>query len=152
MINPVDIFSTIVLQMTSLSRAVEFKHGEKYFLNGVFDDVDFSDGRCMVALFTPIVSIGLEQPSYPIMMMFGIKQDLLEYSDNTRPLLNDAFDISQQFLLRLKDYVDVNDYRVTESINNVKRTEFENQYDVNLCGVLVMFDWKPLGYNSECIL
>ena len=86
------------------------------------------------------------------MMMFGIKQDLLEYADNTRPLLNDAFDISQQFLLRLKDYVDTNDYRVTESINNVKRTEFENQYDVNLCGVLVMFDWKPLGYNSECIV
>lgn len=152
MIRPVEIFEDIVSQMTSLSRECVFAHGEKYFLNGTFDDVDFTDGKCMVALFTPLVSIGLEQPYYPIMMMFGVSHQLLDAPENTRLLLNDTFDISTQFLLRLKNYKDAYDYKITGSIDNVKRTEFENQYDVNLCGHVVMFDWKPMPLNPECII
>lgn len=133
-----------------LPGAPVFITGRKSYANLVGDDLDYTNG--VVFLYTPFQSTGFINETYKVFMFFGIKHELLDTDTITRPLIKQMRDLSEQFLLRLEKYED-NDFRtVTKEIKNVVRTETENEYDVNLCGIILQFDVIPYPYNSQCII
>jgi len=124
--------------------------GRKAYANLAADDLDYANGA--VFLYTPLQSTGMIDETYKVLMFFGIKQDLLDPDATIRPLQDQMRTLSQQFLLRLQKYEDSQGYQIVKDIKNVTRTETENEYDVNLCGIILQLDLLPHPYASQCII
>lgn len=127
-----------------------FVTGDKGYANLISDDLEFANGA--VYLFTPLTYTGITQKNYKLLMFFGIKNEFEDFPIHTRPLLDQMGALSDQFLFRLQKYEDEAFRTVTREIKNVKRTEVENEYDVNLCGIILEFELLPFNYMPDCII
>lgn len=143
----VPVIANIVSQ---LSGPPVFFKGRKAYANVVADDMRYANAA--VFLYTPLQSSGMIDETYKVLMFFGTKHELQDTDETIRPLIDSMRALSQQFLLRLQKYEDIEGKTVVQEIKSVVRTETENEYDVNLCGIIMQFDVKPYPYASQCIV
>ena len=145
--NVVEVIEDIVNQ---LQGPPVFVQGRKAYANLAADDLDYTNGA--VFLYTPLQSNGMINETYKVLMFFGTKHELNDPDSTIRPLIDSMKSLSQQFLLRLEKYEDTDFRTFAREIKNVTRTETENEYDVNLCGIILQFDLLPFPYDSQCII
>lgn len=128
--------------------------GDKAYQNLAGDDLDYTNGA--VFLYRPLtvnddIQGGGLQKSWPVLMLFAFKGELNDVPINYDPLMDKAFALSEQFLLRIQTYEDDQFRKFAKSIGKIKRTEAINVYDVNLYGWLTSFELVPFEYGPQCI-
>lgn len=146
----IDIVDSIGEIVSLLPGAPGYVYGDKAFRNLVADVNDYSNG--VVFLYTPLTYQGYSPKVYPLLMFFGIPNELLDDPANVRVLQDQMKALSDQFIFRLQKYVDSNNYKLAQSVDKISRTEIENEYDVNLCGVVLQFNLTTYEYGSQCII
>lgn len=149
----IEEFESIINAMTNKPF---FIHGLKSYANLAADNLDYTDGA--VFLYEPLTCIDRvsgagTQKTWPILMFFAFKHELVDFPVDVRVQLNKAWALSEQFILSLKGYkYAIDDRRYIKELNSIKRTETTNEYDVNLCGVICTFDLVPLIFDPTCII
>lgn len=130
-----------------------FIHGQKGWQNVESDESAFP----AVYLDEPITSDdtfhqgGLVEETYPLQMMFLDKTELRQTPEQLRPTVDAMRELRRQFVLRLKAKKNANGEHIFKEITNVRTIDVYNVFDVNISGVIITFNAKPLNSDSVCV-
>ncbi len=149
-------FKLIVSQMPG---PPVFRHGAKAYQNLAADNLDLTNG--VIFLYEPLICIDKPagsgtQKTWPVQMFFAFQGSLQQDPggvQDTRPALENAWQLSEQFFLRLKAFrYPMDDTRFVDQVLSLKRQEYTHEYDVDLHGVHATFDLVPLYFTPTCIV
>lgn len=144
------IYNAIKDIVSLLPGTPAFLPGDKGLQNLLADDLDYTNAG--VFLFTPLNYTGIETKTYPLMLGFFKRNEFLDKYENLVATLEEMESLSDQFLFRIQAYKDAQGRKLTNELTEVKRVEVENQYNVNLCGVILTLKLKPFNYSPVCVI